>query len=151
MGPSDAVRRCLTSGYAAFSGRARRSEFWWFALFAALMNALAAQIDAMLGWGSAGLVAEEGGAITAASAWIAMGPVGTLTGLILVIPNIAVAARRLHDAGRSGWWLFVLLVPLVGFLILLWFWTRPSDPEPNRFGPPPGADRPASDGPRAAG
>ena len=68
MNPFDAVRRCLTSGYAAFGGRARRSEFWWFALFVALLGALAVQVDALLGWGSTGLVAREGGAVAAASA-----------------------------------------------------------------------------------
>ena len=130
MNPFDAVRRCLTSGYATFSGRARRSEFWWFFLFALIVNLIATLVDAQLGLAPVG-----GGA--AWTVFAAAGPISAIAALAFVLPNFAVGARRLHDGGRSGWWQLLLLAPLVGLLVLIWFWTRPTEPEPNRFGPSP--------------
>ena len=137
MKPFDAVRRCLISGYATFSGRGRRSEFWWFFLFVVIANALATQVDALLGFGQAGVVAEAGDGGATLGAWIAAGPVGTILQLALFVPNLAASARRLHDTGRSGWWILIALVPLLGVLALLWWWTRPTERTENRFGPPP--------------
>ena len=57
--------------------------------------------------------------------------------LLLFLPSLAVAVRRLHDVGRSGWWLFIMLVPLFGFLLLLFWWVQPSEPRDNAHGPSP--------------
>jgi uncharacterized membrane protein YhaH (DUF805 family) len=117
----DAVRICLTQKYADFSGRARRSEFWFFALFSAIVRAIANVIDAILHTS----YPRTGG-----------GLVATVASLALLIPSLAVGARRLHDKGRSGWWLFIALIPIVGIIILIVWWAQDSDPD-NQYGPNP--------------
>jgi len=114
MSFADAVRSVL-SQYATFSGRARRSEFWWFALFAFLLYIVAGIIDAAIG----------------------NQVVGLLVALALFIPSLAVTVRRLHDTGRSGWWILVGLIPLVGFIVLLVFEVQDSQPGTNNYGPSP--------------
>ncbi|MFJ4783470.1 DUF805 domain-containing protein [Streptomyces sp. NPDC088794] len=104
--------------YAVFSGRARRKEYWNFALFVGiiyvvlLVIALASKQSALLG----------------------------LAGLFylgVLIPSLAVAVRRLHDTGRSGWWILIGLVPLAGAIVLLVFTVSDSTPGPNQYGPNP--------------
>ena len=114
MSFADAVRTCLT-GYATFSGRARRSEYWWFSLFFAVVYFLAAVVG------------------TAAHVSI-LGPVAILA---LLLPIIAVSVRRLHDTNRSGWWYLISLVPLVGGIVMLVFCVKDSDAGPNAYGPCP--------------
>ncbi len=119
------IRTCLQT-YATFQGRARRSEFWWFVLFVFLVSAAADILDGVIfGSPSSG---EAGISIFA-----------PIVGLALFLPTLAVAVRRLHDIGRSGWWVFLNLVPIVGFLVLLYWYTRDSEPETNVYGPPPKA------------
>ena len=121
MSFQDAVRTCLTRKYADFSGRARRSEYWWFFLFNVLVAAVASVLDAIIGtrYGSSGLVE-------------------ILVQLALLIPGIAVAIRRLHDTGRSGWWLLIGLVPIAGWIVLLVFFVQDSQGE-NEYGASPKA------------
>lgn len=114
----DAVRRCLVF-YATFTGRARRSEFWFFWLFNLLAHGVAGILDAAI-FG-----------ITS--------PLNAIVSLLLLVPNLAVAVRRLHDVGRSGWWLLIALVPLLGILVLLIWALRPGEDGPNRFGTDPRA------------
>jgi uncharacterized membrane protein YhaH (DUF805 family) len=118
--------RTVLSKYATFSGRASRPEFWWWVLAVFLLTALTQLIDAFL---MAPMLGFDVGSETAGQ------PLSMLVSLILFLPGLAVAARRLHDIGRSGWWLFLYLIPIIGFLVLLWFYTRPSD-GPNQWGPP---------------
>lgn len=118
MSFQDAVRNCLRN-YATFAGRARRSEFWWFFLFTLLAQCVAAILNQALFWAAP------------------QGPIGAILSLLLLLPNLAVGARRLHDTGRSGWWLLIWLVPLIGFILLLvWFCSR-GEEGANRFGPDP--------------
>jgi uncharacterized membrane protein YhaH (DUF805 family) len=113
-----AVATCF-SKYATLTGRASRAEYWYFFLFYLLANAVSAILDAALFRGSG------------------FSPLNSITALVLLAPSLAVGVRRLHDTDRSGWWMLLLLVPLVGQIILIvWFCTR-SEPQPNRFGPPP--------------
>jgi uncharacterized membrane protein YhaH (DUF805 family) len=109
------VRRCFAL-YATFTGRARRSEFWFFWLFNLLANGVAAILDAALFNGA---------------------PLNAIVSLVLLVPNIAVAVRRLHDVGRSGWWLLMMLVPLVGIVVLVIWYISQGEHGPNRFGPDP--------------
>lgn len=111
--------RTVFSKYATFSGRASRSEFWWWTLFTIIASFIASAIDVALGYG----VYHQAG-----------GPVSLVWGLAVFLPGLAVAVRRLHDIGRSGWWYLILFVPLIGWLMLLYWWTRPSEPGSNRFG-----------------
>ena len=172
MSFADAIRTCLRK-YATFSGRAPRSEYWWFALFVFLGSFVFSLIDAALfGTGTAEVDAS---------------PAQPLTGLFqlaVLIPILAAGWRRMHDTGRPGWYvllpmlaalggLFFLFLGIGGFglaeragadtgiltqlaaifggagmlvlviaqivlsLLLLWWLTRPSEPTPNAYGPPP--------------
>lgn len=93
----DAVKTCLRK-YFTFRGRAQRSEYWWFYLFTIIVAVFSAIIDAsIVGWQNS----DEG-------------PVGTITSLVLLIPSLSAAWRRLHDTGRSGWWIGGGLLAFVG-------------------------------------
>ncbi|MFY8041399.1 MAG: DUF805 domain-containing protein [Rhodoferax sp.] len=93
MSFQEAIRVCF-SKYADFSGRATRSEYWWFFLFTVLVSIALSMISPLI----SGLFS-----------------LGTL------LPSIAAAARRLHDTGRSGWWQLIVLVPLVGIIVIIVF------------------------------
>lgn len=108
--------------YAVFTGRARRKEYWLFVLFHVIIVLVLNSIE-----GATGLGALQRG-------W---GPLVTLYSLAVLIPGLAVSVRRLHDTDRSGWWLLVSLVPLLGVIVLLVFMVRDGQPGPNRFGPSP--------------
>jgi uncharacterized membrane protein YhaH (DUF805 family) len=115
MSLPDAVRTCLTK-YVDFSGRARRSEYWWFALSIFIVYLVASLLGR----------AVNAGAILA-----------DLVGLGLFLPSLAVAVRRLHDTNRSGWFYLISLIPLVGGIILIVFLCQDSVRGPNRYGPSP--------------
>ena len=101
------------SNYVNFSDRAIRSEYWYWILFIILGDIVTGIIDWAIG------------------AQVTTG----LFGLATLLPNIAVAIRRLHDLDRTGWWILLSLIPLVGWIILLiWYCTR-GTVGPNRFGP----------------
>lgn len=110
--------------YATFSGRARRSEYWWFFLFQLLVSIVAAIVDVTLGTDA---VIED-------PDW---GLVQLLASLSLLLPGLAVGARRLHDTDRSAWWLLIGLIPVVGVIVLLVFFVFDSTPGPNQYGPSP--------------
>jgi uncharacterized membrane protein YhaH (DUF805 family) len=109
------------SKYATFTGRARRSEYWWFVLFYVIVAVLATAIDAV-----AGLPQTAGS-----------GPVALVAALALLLPNLAVTARRLHDTGRSGWWMLLSLIPLGGLVVL--FFALQDSKGPNAWGQSPKA------------
>lgn len=104
--------------YAVFNGRARRKEYWYFVLFNFLISFVLGIIDGVLG-----LTADGSG----------LGLLGGLYSLAVFIPGIAVGIRRLHDTGRSGWWLLIALVPLVGAIVLIIFLASGSEPGPNKY------------------
>ncbi|MCX5810018.1 MAG: DUF805 domain-containing protein [Proteobacteria bacterium] len=108
--------------YAEFSGRAQRKEYWMFLLFYILIYIAFAIID-----GVTGTFSTKAG----------MGLLGGLYAIALLIPCIAVTVRRLHDTNRSGWWILIGLVPLIGNIILLVFMVQDSYPGENRYGPNP--------------
>ena len=108
--------------YAVFEGRARRREYWFFVLFYILISVVLAVVDRMLG-----TYDETYG----------MGALGALFCLGLLIPSIAVGARRLHDTGRSGWWLLIGFIPLIGAIVLIVFFVLDSQPGTNAYGPNP--------------
>jgi len=108
--------------YAVFSGRARRKEYWFFALF----NFLAALVLGFIEM-SAGLTYGQYG----------YGPLSIIYACAVLIPSLAVSVRRLHDIGRSGWWLLIGLVPLIGAIVLIVFAFLDSQPGDNEYGPNP--------------
>lgn len=118
---SESVRTCLRK-YAELSGRAGRSEFWWFFLFTFLVSFAAALLDAILG-----LDFDSG-------VWESSGVFQVLTSLALFLPGLAVNVRRLHDIGRSGWWVLIVLVPCLGLVVMLVFCLTRGDAHANKYG-----------------
>ena len=108
--------------YADFNGRARRSEYWYFVLFNFIVSIL---IGLSLGV-IAGLLNVP-----------ALVYLAYLWSLAVFIPSLAVSVRRLHDIGRSGWWLLLSLIPLVGAIILILWHCTDSQPGANQYGPNP--------------
>jgi uncharacterized membrane protein YhaH (DUF805 family) len=115
----------LTSKYLQFDGRARRTEYWMYTLF----NLIA-------------LVALAGVAAISSSTLVMA--IYLLYALATLLPSLAVSIRRLHDSGRSGWWLLVGIVPLLGGVALLYFMVIPGEQGANGFGPDPRIPAPAS-------
>ena len=112
--------------YTKFSGRASRPAFWWFFLFQVLVLIGARILDAILGTGFIYFIAALG----------------------LFLPALSVAIRRLHDTNRSGWWVLIGLIPIIGFIVLLIFYLQDSDAGDNQYGPNPAGG--VSSGPGAA-
>jgi uncharacterized membrane protein YhaH (DUF805 family) len=108
--------------YAVVSGRAQRAEYWYYCLFYLLIFCGLAIIDAVTGMFSA----EAG-----------VGVVSGVFALVMVVPSITVGVRRLHDTSRSGWWLLVGLIPVIGGFVLLVFTVQDSTPGDNAYGPNP--------------
>lgn len=100
----ESISTCF-SKYATFDGRASRSEFWWWFLFTVLASA------------AAGIVSET---------------LSALFSLAVLLPSLAVGARRLHDTDRSAWFLLLWFLPIIGWIILL-IWAVQETKEPNRF------------------
>ena len=107
--------------YAVFDGRARRQEYWIYLLVSVIISIVLSFIDGMTG-----MMNARG-----------QGLFVSIYGLAVLLPTIAVAGRRLHDTGRSGWWLLVAFIPLIGTIILLVFFVQDSDPSDNQYGPNP--------------
>lgn len=106
------------SRYVVFSGRASRAEYWWAMLFLALVTVGLAMVDAaVFGYGPGSPAV-----------------VSSLFGLATLLPTLAISVRRLHDIDRSGWWILLLLVPFVGFVVVLVFHLMRGTDGPNRFG-----------------
>jgi uncharacterized membrane protein YhaH (DUF805 family) len=107
--------------YATFSGRARRKEYWMFVLFNIIFSIVATVIDNLLG------TTQESG----------YGILSSIYSLAVLLPGLAVSVRRLHDIGKSGWWLFIALIPLIGAIWLLVLTVTDSQPGDNEYGPNP--------------
>ncbi len=108
--------------YAVFTGRARRKEYWMFFLFNIIVSVVLGIIDSLTG---------------TTSLQYGVGLLGGLYSLAVIIPSIAVGVRRLHDTDRSGWWLLIGFIPLIGVIVLIVFFCLDSTPGDNRFGPNP--------------
>ena len=146
---TEATKTCLKK-YFQMSGRASRSEYWWFLLAIVIATVIAALMDLMLFDASKNIDGS--------------GPIEGIVGLVLIIPNFTASIRRLHDTNRSGWYLLaplaglmfaifvgkmigptlgqggpiiVGIIMILSFLLPIWWQTRPSDPNPNKFGPNP--------------
>ena len=112
----------VLKNYATFSGRARRKEYWIFFLISALISIVLTLLDILLGTYS---MKYEAGLFSG------------LYSLLILIPSIAVVVRRLHDTDRSGWWILISLIPLIGVIVLFVFMCLDSQPGTNRFGANP--------------
>lgn len=110
---SEAINMGLNQ-YCTFSGRASRSEYWWFALFTFLVGFVAGFIGNWIG------------------EWIS-----GVASLALLLPSLGLQVRRLHDIGKAGGWIFIGLIPIVGQILLLIWDCTDSEMQPNRFGDVP--------------
>ena len=111
MGFGEAISTCFRK-YADFGGRALRSEYWFFILFQFLVVVALSIVDAVLG----------------------IGVLSTIASLAMLLPSIAVGVRRLHDIDKTGWWLLIGLIPLIGAIVLIVFFCQQGTEGPNRFG-----------------
>jgi uncharacterized membrane protein YhaH (DUF805 family) len=124
-----AAIRSFWSRFANFKGRSRRSEYWYVQLFLVVTNLAVAGIDLALMDGDVDRFIANGGG----------GIVGLIWIFATIVPALAVLIRRLHDAGKTGWWALVGFIPLVGAIVLLVFTVTDSSPGENRYGTSPKA------------
>ena len=148
MNFQNAIKTCIKKKYANFSGRASKSEYWWFFLFCILAGVGSQLLDVV---------------VLGQSIWVNYGPINIIVNLILIIPILSAGARRLHDTNKSGWWQLLSLIGLaityyqkdmltkglitssyfilsflaLGIYILLIVWlASKGEKKKNRFGPP---------------
>ncbi len=135
MSFGESVKTCINK-YATFDGRATRSEFWWFYLFIILVSFIALLPGYILMF--AGIASTSEGDSPGFVFWLGLILllIGALFELALIIPQLAVGCRRLHDRGQSGWLQLLLLVPC-GNIVLLIFWLMEGTPTDNAYGPKP--------------
>lgn len=116
----EAVNKALARNYCNFNGRASRSEYWWYVLFTAILGMAIGFILGIFGAGTSVVSAIQG-----------------VVSLALLLPGLGLSVRRLHDISKSGWWIFIALIPLAGAILLLVWFCKPSDPGSNEYGPEP--------------
>ena len=121
MGFMDAVKNVLLNNYVNFDGRASRSEYWWWVLAIIPMNFPFFILDVIVfGWGI-----ED-------PTWFQ-----NIFTVAILLPGLGVAIRRLHDSGRSGWWLLISIIPCVGLIVLIVFMAQDGEPYRNAYGEVP--------------
>jgi uncharacterized membrane protein YhaH (DUF805 family) len=115
--------------YVDFEGRARRTEYWMFVLFSVIISIVLNVLDNLLGLAF----------IPGSAGWLSL-----LYSLAVLLPGLGVSVRRLHDTGRTGWWVLIALVPLAGAIVLIVFAALEGDRGPNAYGPDPKVGDPAA-------
>ncbi len=127
----DSIKTCL-SKFVTWQGRASRSEYWYFILFALLCYIAAAVIDNVLG-----TTIKIPNPETGLEQSLGYGYAYVLVALALLLPSLSAMVRRLHDTDRSGWWYWIALIPLIGgILLIVWFCSRGTEGS-NKFGADP--------------
>lgn len=106
---TQSIQLCF-SKYAVFDGRAKRPEYWWFALFLFLLGAVTSVIHEAL---------------------------NVIASLATLLPSLAVGARRLHDTNRSGWWQLLWIIPLIGWIVIIIFLAQEGESSDNQYGDVP--------------
>lgn len=120
MSFKEAVRICLKHKYLNFNDRAQRSEYWWFTLFALVGTIVLTVLDGLI--------------FNSASDY---GIFSSFWGLALLLPSIGVGVRRLHDLGKSGWWLLISFIPIVGSIVLVFWFVQQGTTGQNQYGEDP--------------
>ena len=113
-----AVKTCFNK-YVTFAGRASRTEFWYFFLFVLIGNLITVVLDQAVFPGNM------------------ISPLNSIFGLVTFLPGLAVSVRRLHDIDRSGWWLLIAFIPLIGVIVLIVWYCMAGGSGANRFGADP--------------
>ena len=107
------VKSVILKNYCNFKGRATRAEFWWFYLFSLVLGIICSVL------GKFGTILSY------------------IISLALLLPNLGLGVRRLHDINKSGWFMLLSLIPIVGWIILIVWWAKQGDPTENQYGPVP--------------
>ncbi|MEI9992908.1 MAG: DUF805 domain-containing protein [Rhizomicrobium sp.] len=118
MEPINWFMNVVTQHYFDFNGRARRAEFWWYVLVYVIAEVILGVLQSILGVGQA---------------------LTSLFGLALFLPSLGVSVRRLHDIGRSGWWFLISVIPVVGWILIIYWYAQPGTVGANEFGADPKA------------
>lgn len=116
---TEAIKMALQQNYCNFSGRSSRSEYWWYMLFYFIVSFIVSFIGNATG-------------SQVLNYWLSL-----FVGLALFLPSLGLCVRRLHDINKSGWWVLLNLIPVVGWIILLIWVCKDSDPTDNQYGPVP--------------
>lgn len=116
---TEAIKMALQQNYCNFSGRSSRSEYWWYMLFYFIVSFIVSFIGNATG-------------SQVLNYWLSF-----FVGLALFLPSLGLCVRRLHDINKSGWWVLLNLIPLVGWIIMLVWLCKDSDPTDNQYGPVP--------------
>ncbi|MCM1029770.1 MAG: DUF805 domain-containing protein [Pseudoflavonifractor sp.] len=119
----EAIRRALTDNYCNFSGRASRSEYWWFALGMFILSFIFNILAAVFSFSEA---------LT-----YVVASISCLVSLALLLPGLGLSVRRLHDIGKSGWWVLIAFIPVVGAILLIVWFCQESQPTANEYGEVP--------------
>lgn len=115
----EAVQRALTVNYCNFSGRSSRSEYWWYVLFTFILGLVLGFV--------LGIIFSD--TLT-----------DIITGIVnlaLLLPGLGLCVRRMHDIGKSGWWVLVAIIPVIGWILFIYWAAQPSQPTPNQWGAVP--------------
>jgi len=104
-------------GYVVWNARSTRSEYWWWALFTFIVGIIVGAIEGF----------------TISPDTFGLGPLSAIANLVLLLPSLSLFVRRLHDTDRSGWWFWIIFIPIVGFIVLLVFMLLPSKMGPTRW------------------
>ncbi len=118
----DSVKTCLVKKYCNLNGRASRSEYWWFAVACSVINTAASMLDRAIA------NPEQTGSV---------GIISVVVYLALLLPNLGVSVRRLHDLNKTGWWLLILFVPIIGVIVYLVFMIMKGTNGVNSYGNDP--------------
>ena len=121
MGFADAVNNAIMYNYGNFTGRASRSEYWWFLLFVSIFDMITTFADTII-FG------------TPAAEW---GPLFWIGTLVMIVPLLSIEVRRLHDTGRSGWWILISLIPCIGVIVLFVWCVLEGNTNVNSYGDVP--------------
>lgn len=124
MNFGQAIQSCFKN-YIGFEGRACRSEFWYWTLFFMIVSVATLILDSLLFTGSVMLAMDS------------LSPLNTLFSLALFLPSLALIIRRLHDTGRSGWWVLPVFIPVVGIIFYIAWGAQKGDGTSNQFGANP--------------
>ena len=112
----ESIQTVVLQKYCDFKGRARRSEYWWFELGYCILSGV------LSGLGQNSMIFSV---------------ISGIVSLALLLPALGVSVRRLHDIGKSGWWLLIELIPVVGLIIIIVWQCKDSEPGDNQYGPNP--------------
>lgn len=126
VGFGEAIKRAF-SNYCVFTGRASRSEYWRFALFTSIVGVLIGGPNLVSAITDPGNYNSEN----------SIGIFGWIWSLAIFLPCLGLSFRRLHDTGKTGWWILINFIPFIGNIVFIVFMALPSQPVPNKYGPVP--------------